>query len=348
MKYVTVLTFILVLAAIAVMDCSSKRNGDAQPLCVVGKDTLSQNRIRELVPDSMPAQSKTMRAMLELLYANQINAAISKDENHNPPQASKQLLIELKRQLALLNSDLWTEQAAQKLYYAGKFVQTLSQEKTMEAALGRLNGLFSSTVTFSDTAIRRTISKDKDSLFKAWRLLPWTGRTEDLLPVFLMIPPQIGKVLAEFVTSSDSAISQGPDAQTVIKGLLAGGIKSNKEKAAPKETAAPNKNGPGDPLRYRSQQSIKDSITRHIPDLEALYKKHLKMHQNMAGTVWVTFQISPVGSVLAAHIKTNTITEKDFLIALQDYLIEKVRFKPVPETVGSMSFEFPFDFSPEN
>ena len=340
--------FFLVLSALAIMDCSGKRNGDAQRLCVVGKDTLSLNRVGELVPDSMPAQSKTMRAMLELLYAHQINAAILKEENHNPPQASKQLVIDLKRQLALINSDIWTEQAAQKLYDAGKFVQTLSQEKTMEAALERINALFASTVAFPDTAIRRTINKDKDSLFKAWRFLPWTGRTEDLLPVFLMLPPQIGKVLAEFVTSSDSATSKGPDAQTAIKGLLAGGIKSSKEKVGPKDAVAPNKNGPNDPLRFRSQQSIKDSITRHIPDLEALYKKHLKMHQNMAGTVWVTFQISPAGSVLAAHIKTNTINEKDFLVALQDYLIEKVRFKSVPETVGSMAFEFPFDFSPEN
>jgi hypothetical protein len=347
MKYVPVLTFILVLATIVVMNCSSKRNGDAQPLCVVGKDTLFLNRVAELVPDSMSPQSKTMRAMLELLYANQINAAVSKEENHRP-QASKQLIIDLKRQLALLNSDIWTDQAAQKLYDAGKFVQTLSQEKTMEAALVRLNGLFTSTVAFSDTAIRRTITKDKDSLFKAWRFLPWTGQTEDLLPVFLMLPPQIGKVLAEFVTSSDSATSKGPDAQTAIKGLLADGIKSSKEKVGPKDAVAPNKNGPGNPLSYRSQQSIKDSITRHIPDLEALYKKHLKMHQNMAGTVWVTFQISPAGNVLAAHIKTNTITEKDFLVALQDYLIEKVRFKPIPETLGSMAFEFPFDFSPEN
>lgn len=342
------MTLILVLAALAVMDCSSKRNGEAHELCVVGKDTLSLSRVGQLVPDSMAQQSKTMRALLELLYANQINAVVSKEENHNPPQASKQLVIELKRQLALLNSELWTEQAAQKLYDAGRFVQTLSREKAMEAALERLNGLFTSTVAFSDTAIRHAISKDKDSLFKAWRLFPWTGRTEDLLSVFLMLPPQIGKVLAEFVTSSDFVTSQGPDAQTVIKGLLAGGIKSKKEKAGPKDAVAPKKNGSGDALRYRSQQSIKDSIARHIPDLEALYKKHLKMHQSMAGTVWVTFQISPAGNVLAAHIKTNTVSEKDFLVALQDYLIEKVRFKSVPETVGSMAFEFPFDFSPEN
>jgi hypothetical protein len=102
-------------------------------------------------------------------------------------------------------------------------------------------------------------------------------------------------------------------------------------------------------LAYRSpEQSIKDSIAKHVPFLEALYKKHLKMHQAMAGTVWVTFQISPEGAVLSAQLKTSTITEKDFLVPFQDYIIEKVRFKPVPDNVGTMAFTFPFEFSPEN
>jgi hypothetical protein len=72
------------------------------------------------------------------------------------------------------------------------------------------------------------------------------------------------------------------------------------------------------------------------------------MHQSMAGTVWVTFQISAAGAVLSAQLKTNSVREKDFLVPFQDYLIEKVRFKPVPDDVGTMAFTFPFEFSPEN
>jgi hypothetical protein len=47
-------------------------------------------------------------------------------------------------------------------------------------------------------------------------------------------------------------------------------------------------------------------------------------------------------------MKTSSLAEKDFLVLLQDYLIEKVRFKPVPEDAGVMTFTFPFEFSPEN
>jgi len=48
--------------------------------------------------------------------------------------------------------------------------------------------------------------------------------------------------------------------------------------------------------------------------------------------------------VLSAQVKTNSVREKDFLAPFQDYLIEKVRFKPSRMMWGPMAFTFPSNF----
>jgi hypothetical protein len=347
MKYAAGIGIVSVVAGIMFFNCSPKRIDEAHLFCIIGKDTLTMHRIVQLVPDSMADGSRTMRALFELMCANQAAGPNAKTGGSPYTAPSKQLIDDLARQLSLQSADAWTPDAAQKLYYAGKFIQSLASERTMAAVFTRLDKIFLETVVNSDTATLREITARKDSIFATLRPLPWTGRTEDLLRLLLMLPPQSAKVVEEFLNSSETITDKGPQAQTMIQGLLASGKEAKKPQTALR-TSAPPKANSGEVLRYRSKQSIKDSIARHIPDLEALYKKHLKVHQAMAGTVWVTFQISAAGNVLSAQLKTSTIGEKDFLVPLQDYLIEKVRFKPIPENLGAMAFEFPFDFSSEN
>ncbi len=99
-------------------------------------------------------------------------------------------------------------------------------------------------------------------------------------------------------------------------------------------------------LRYRSYQSILDSIHEHIPNLRELYKKHLKTNPSMAGKVVLTFRVEAAGSVAGAEIKTSDISNKEFLEPLLSY-VRTMRFKPIPEKIGLMSFDFPFEFYPE-
>ena len=134
-----------------------------------------------------------------------------------------------------------------------------------------------------------------------------------------------------------------------VKGLLYDSARQQGEKkrmAAALKPRAEEDNSK-EALRFRSKNSIKDSIERHIPDIEALYKKHLKLHPGMQGVVWVIFQISPGGKVMSAHIKTSSIAEKDFLIPFHDYILSNMHFQAIPEKVGTTSVEFPFEFSPD-
>jgi hypothetical protein len=328
------------------MGCAQRKNTDLQCICTIGPDTLTPHRIRQLVPDSgsTSAQACRMRALFECMYASQVTAAKSA---HND-QAARQLGIDLARQLSLQTNDAWSPEAARTLYDAAKFLnRTAGGARSIPGALSCSESLFTATVVFCDTGAKRKVITCKDSLFKAWRAQPTANTTENLVSLLLLVPAPVSRVVCDFLNSAETPINGGAEVQTMIKGLLFDSSSRRKTilRAAPIQNLKDNSRTA---LGYRSEQSIKDSIAKHIPFLEALYKKHLKIHQGMAGTVWVTFQISSMGTVLSARLKTNSIGEKDFLVPFQDYLIDKVRFKPVPDDVGSMTFTFPFEFSPEN
>ncbi|MGB7567912.1 MAG: hypothetical protein WBM07_08625 [Chitinivibrionales bacterium] len=327
-------------------DCAQRKNIEFQCICTVGSDTLTPHRVKQLVPDSSsaPAQARILRALFECMYAGRIRASAPTGTGAQ----DKQLALDLAQQLSRQTGDAWTPEAALVLYDAAIFLKSGAAElRSMPEVLARSESLFTATVVFCDTGSKRKIISGKDSLFKAWRTQQTAGATEDLLSLLLLVPAPVARVVCDFLNSAETSSNDGGDARAMIKGLLYDSS-AHRETETRRAPAPVPKDNSRAVLRYRSQQSIMDSIAVHVPILEALYKKHLKVHQAMAGKVWVTFQISAQGTVLSARLKTSSITEKDFLVPFQDYLIEKVRFKPVPEEVGPMAFTFPFEFSPEN
>lgn len=340
-------TYVFVAGAflVMIMDCADRKNDDFQCICTLGTDTLTPHRIRQLVPDSssMSAQARMMRAIFECLYANRTAAKNARDN-----QSAKQLGIDLAQQLSRQTADAWTPEAARTLYDAAKFLKSKAGDaRSIPVALACSESLFTTAAVFRDTGEKRKAMDCKDSLFKAWRSQQTVKSTEDLLSLLLLVPAPISRIVCDFLNTEETPAHKGAEVQTMIKGLLFDSSSRRKTESRPAPVQS-SKDNSRMALKFRSEQSIKDSIARHIPSLEALYKKHLKMHQSMAGTVWVTFQISAAGAVLSAQLKTNSVREKDFLVPFQDYLIEKVRFKPVPDDVGTMAFTFPFEFSPEN
>ena len=99
-------------------------------------------------------------------------------------------------------------------------------------------------------------------------------------------------------------------------------------------------------LRYRNQQSIHDSIDKHISNIRQLYEKNLKANTSLAGKVVVTMRLAARGTVIDVTIKDSEISNKAFLSPFVTYL-HTIRFKSIPEKVGTMVFDFPFEFSPE-
>ncbi|MBN1130956.1 MAG: energy transducer TonB, partial [Chitinispirillaceae bacterium] len=130
---------------------------------------------------------------------------------------------------------------------------------------------------------------------------------------------------------------------TMIKGLIAD------PNAPVKRTAPAMKQAPPDPakaLSFRSQGSIRDSIARHQTNLQQLYKRYLKGGDVTSGTVWVTFQVNAEGRVTGVRILKSEISNTQFLERLGQY-VRLITFKQIPESAGSMTFEFPFEFTTE-
>jgi TonB family protein len=141
------------------------------------------------------------------------------------------------------------------------------------------------------------------------------------------------ELISGLVASLDSTVASDTEKVSVSQNKLQ---KTTTEKRATATTA----------LRFRDEKSIRDSIERHIPDIRQMYKKFLKTDADMAGKVVVTIRVDANGSVSNVTLKTSTIHNRTFLDPFQNY-IKTIRFKPVPEKAGVLTFDFPFEFNPE-
>ena len=180
-----------------------------------------------------------------------------------------------------------------------------------------------------------------------------------LLRTVLGTSPEIANLLTEFVGMplSNSA-ADSSDFKNLVAGLVSSPEDIKKEelrqraaalKGASRASSAKPEEVPDNSaaaLRFRDQKSIRDSIEKHIPNLKQLYKKNLKLNSRLAGTVVVTIRVGAAGSVIGVRIKSSNIDSKAFLDPLVTYL-KTIEFKPIPEKVGAMTFDFPFEFNPE-
>ena len=97
-------------------------------------------------------------------------------------------------------------------------------------------------------------------------------------------------------------------------------------------------------LKFRSKESIRSSIGNHLPNINLVYKKKLKIYPDVKGTVQVCFCVDPSGKVVSAEVRSSDIRQQDFIADLLQY-VRTIRFKTIPEDVGEMTFVFPFEFN---
>jgi hypothetical protein len=330
--------FMVAGMAVLLVSCAP-RHAPEKAACVVGKDTLSLSEIQTMEPDSAPAREKISRAALEMALSREARLPCGNVKENG-------FYSDLSNQLSLQTGAGWSVQSAACLYSAAKAVRlkfmTLPDVKSVARYV---DSLFSATVTI-DASASRLLSLN-DSVLATLDNKKTRRDLEKLLGSIFNISEKTAFVLADFLISEETEKPASADVSSYIKGLVADG--KHKPQAAP-EAAAVKAAVPQDPalaLKYRPQQVISDSIKKHIHNLEALFKKQLKVHPDLSGTVWVTFVILPDGSVATAQVHSADINEKDFLGPFSHY-VERIRFSKIPDAVGPMTFEFPFEFSPEN
>jgi hypothetical protein len=343
--------FICMIAGLCVcyMNCSQKQQSKTGKLFLVGGDTISISMVNRLVPDSLSWSQKLRRAALELACVK-----VSAGTNAQRPDSEQVHRIgsDLALQLSRQSPETWSPEAGRALFDAAKVIAAQARQmNSLSRARAFADSLLPALITDGDSALVNEIQKKTSSSFDA--ASTWQGdpaSLERLIAFLFDLPLELSRIVCEFVVTADVSPKTTRDMSAIVKGLVYDSAGQRLKKKQPKTEAGATivPDNSKEALRYRSKGSIKDSIEKHIPDLEALYKKHLKTHQNMEGTVWVTFSISSAGNVLNARIKTSSITEKDFLIPFRDYVVQKIRFQSIPEKAGTMSVEFPFEFTPTN
>jgi hypothetical protein len=335
-------TWTVVLGCL-VVNCVRKVRPADECVFLIGRDTVSISMVNRLVPDSLSRQKKIKRAALELACARLY------PDSGQVKRNGSDLAIQMSRQ----SQEPWTPEAGMKLYAAAQIIISRAHEtKSMAKACFFADSLFSTVMVVCDSTGFGEIRKKTIQFAEAAHLRKSDdpARYEQLLMVVFDLPQDLSRIVCEFVSAQETGPSQPKDMSSLVKGLVYDSASTRPKKSQVKAAASADSLSQNSQmaLRLRSKSSIKDSIEKHIPEIEALYKKYLKIHETMKGTLWVTFQIDASGKVKSAKIKSSSISEKDFLNPFHDYIVQNLHFTRIPQQAGMMSVEFPFEFAPEN
>ncbi|MFP4163797.1 MAG: AgmX/PglI C-terminal domain-containing protein [Chitinispirillaceae bacterium] len=97
---------------------------------------------------------------------------------------------------------------------------------------------------------------------------------------------------------------------------------------------------------YRKPSFIKKTIDKNSSELRYIYNKRLRSGDELSGKVVMEIRISPDGSVAGARPIMSTVGDERFEgdIAVR---VEGWQFKKVPDSLGVLTVNFPFEFYEE-
>jgi len=338
--------FVIILLFVSVLFLCVQKKQQIKPNVsfIIDKDTITQEKIELLDSDTISKEKKICRTAIKCALSKKAcETKFSLEE--------KDFFNDLYNQLSLHSEEKFTPTSAASFYYAVKELNNKTKElKYGENIAKYLDSLVASLITIPDNKTRKQMVIN-DSILKNMGNIDSRQKIEKLISTILGISPKSSSVFLDFVLSQETTSKEIIDASSYVKGLV-----SDKNEAKQidlkKKQISKEKNDEEVALRlqkalaYRTHQSISDSIKKHLPILEAIYKKQLKTEPNISGVVWVTFIINADGTVSQVKIKSSEINSKEFLNPFCDY-IKKIRFLKIPQELGEMAFEFPFEFTQE-
>lgn len=340
------LRWVICVAGLLVF-CAKQQNKVDTHLAVIGTDTLTRSKVLAYVPDTLLDSQQVRRTAVALVA--------TKDSGQDSVvQADAR---EFSEQLSLTTSREWSVKGAALLLSAARQIYRRVDTFTEPAVMcDYLDSLYALVEYDGMDSLSPQARQMIDSLMVLTdtSYVSYKKAMARLFGHVLFVDTQIAELLSEFVLA-DKAVTSAPAAKqkdiATIKGLIADSTAASVEKKQPVEAKKAKTQAAQDnsrlALKHRDQQSIKDSIAGHIPEIQALYKKHLKVHQDMGGIVYVRFEVNTDGRVRRAGVANSQIQEKDFIDPFLGY-VKNIQFKPITGSVGVMTFDFPFEFSPES
>lgn len=317
--------------------CGKKQ--EKTPVLVFNNDTLSRERIYLLEPLEVPDSVRYRNVGIRLLC-----------ERAGGKTVSDSIVTPFRERVSLITNLEWTGEAAALLLDASAYVMTLVNDS---ATCGFINSSAASLCTRLKTMIvpegvlvtECPVCRETDTNVIEKKMA---------LVTVLGISAEVAALVEEFLAEDQdgAAAVSGKDAKQMIQGLVSSPDAKSDTKASGKirqgvkAPAAQTVDNSAATLRFRGHTSIRDSISQHIPNLKQLYKKKLKNTSALSGKVIVTLRVAPDGHVLSVAIKQTQISDQTFLKPFAEYL-KTIRFKPIPEKTGAITFDFPFEFSAE-
>ena len=318
----------LFCAAILIAASCSKKVNTTQTF-IIWNDTLTAIELMTYVPDSTADSLRIQKAIRWISLAGNI------------PSDSGTIYSSLAERLSLQTAGEWTPAKAALIYKAAEKIKKYSENcKNTTELKSWAESLFVSSMHNSKSAkiagkinIDTSICFNKDNESEA-----------KIYASILEISKEASDLLADFLSSENSEIG---NVNAMIKGLVFSG---KKDKVVKINGSAPNIKQTIDnsilALKYRDQKSIRDSIEKRSPDIRSLYKKFLKTDDSIEGVVLINFTVNPDGEVTETEIRNSQFKNPEFLKLLKEYTAT-IHFKAIPDNIGNMKFDFPFEFNSE-
>jgi hypothetical protein len=329
---------------VALLGCAAV----AGMLCACGKsektaatsdaESLNIETVRAMMPqDGTDDSTKLKQALLRNAIAHELLVTARQPDS---------VSVKLGRRMTLISGAEWPPKAASVLLMAGAGLEAkVKTAKDIKSVLALVDSLAAVSAKSAGGKTARCAALDpRDrAALEAMRLTD-AKLLVKVFSVVFAISEEEASTLSSFV-GTDARKSAG-SADVLVKGLLATRSEGTTGPAAAVEAERTVIENPSLALKFRPQQSIRDSIGKHLADLQQLYKRQLKTNEASGGVVWVVFRVEAGGTVLSTAIKSSQIDNRQFLAGLRNYA-RTIRFKPIPDKVGPMTFEFPFEFKPE-
>lgn len=308
----------------------TKKNSDLSEYYIFGNDTLTSAQFHELDPVNETDSLKFEYIVIRKTFASEDTETVNNS-----------LLRNLSGQLSLQSEVEWSMDASLLLL------------KSTQVIIRKLDSAIKPSVIigYADSVINE---KYGSKLTERLDVVLDTNnnkseQTIELIRKLLGVSEHIAQTLYYFVSEQDDPKLDKEKVNEMVKGLLSEKKTEAKDKQIIKsknELKPEKKNNSLLALKYRNHKSIQDSISRHIPDLKIMYKQFLKKDAAMTGRVMVTFYVNTEGKVIDSRVSRTDINNPEFLDMLISHT-KVINFSSIPEKIGNMTFEFPFEFNTE-
>jgi hypothetical protein len=313
------------------------------PVIIYGSDTLTTGRVALLDPPAAGESVRLRNVGIRILCA----AGLPKNGNDS-------LIGQFSERLLLVTGVEWGNDAAALLLNAALKVHATLTDRPC-ATIARYTDSLQTQVL---RIVKGPTAAAPVPVIKCDSSETQNGEMMvRVLQALLGAQPDLARLMLEFIepASENQKLTDSSNVKAIISGLVskpgAGKpdtgrkLKTCSTPPSVQKTAKIQDNSAA-VLRFRDQESIRDSIEKHIPDLTQMYKKSLKSGSAFSGKIVVTIRVNAAGEVTKTTIKATDIDNKLFLDPFIGYL-RTIRFKPVAEKLGSMTFDFPFEFNAE-